>query len=360
VKTFVSLMLFVGLSVVAAFGADARRGAIVFEQQKCNTCHATSGKETKAGPNFGQRLDRDYTPAGMASRMWNHAPRMWAAIREAKLDIPRLTETDAADLFAFFYARRFFERRGDAARGKRDFEDKCAECHTSRAPGKPVTEWESLADPVELAQRLWNHSPEMLKALEARKRHWPQLSSAELTDLLVYVQNLSENKSAIPTFSLPTGARGKELLESKRCTECHKGSSALEGRLGNLTLTDIAAAMWDHAPKMREKATELSVDEMREILAYVWSTDFYRSRGNVAAGSKVFSSRCATCHGNPAGGAPDLKAVHRPYTAITMVWVLWNHGPKMLQQAEKLKKSWPELSQADMDNLIAFLDSVKK
>jgi len=348
------------LAVAASYEADARRGAIVFEQQKCNTCHATSGKSTNAAPNFGQRLDRDYTPAGMASRMWNHAPRMWAAIREAQLDIPRLTEADAADLFAFFYARRFFERRGDAARGKQVFEGKCAECHSAQAPGKPAAEWKSLADSIELVQRLWNHSPEMRKALEAKKQHWPQLASAELTDLLVYVQNLPENRSTTPTFSLPTGASGKALLESKGCTGCHKGSSALEGRLGNLTLTDIAASMWNHAPKMREKAAELSVDEMREILAYVWSTDFYRSRGHVARGSKVFDSRCGTCHGDPASGAPDLKASTRPYSAITMIWALWNHGPNMLQQAEKRKQSWPELSQADMDNLITFLDSKRR
>ena len=356
-KAIVALMVLSSLAEAAGIEADARRGAIVFEQQRCTTCHATSGRSPRTAPIFERRLDRDYTPAGMASRMWNHAPRMWAAIREAEMDIPRLNEADAADLFAFFYARGFFERRGDAARGKRVFEGKCSKCHSALGPTKPAAQWKSLADSVELVQRLWNHSPEMRKALEARKRPWPVLSSSELTDLLIYVQNLPQVRSKVLTSNLPTGSGGKVLLASKGCTGCHKGRAALEGRLGGQTLTMIAASMWNHAPAAREKAAELSPDEMREILAYVWSTDFFRSRGDVADGRKIFSLRCGICHGNPSVGAPDLKATRqRHYTAITMVWALWGHGPKMLQEAEKQKQNWPELSESEMENLVAFLD----
>ncbi len=167
---------------------------------------------------------------------------------------------------------------------------------------------------------------------------------------------MPENQSDVRTFSLPTGAGGKALLESKGCTGCHKGFLALEGRLINHTLTDIAASMWNHDPATREKTEELSLDEIREILAYIWSTDFFRSRGNVAEGNKVFSLRCGACHTNPSVGAPDLKGTNRRYTAITMVWALWNHGPKMLQEVENQQRDWPELSESDMENLIAFLD----
>ena len=355
-RTILALLVLSRLAAAAGVEANARRGAIVFEQQRCTTCHAISVVGENPTLRFERRPGLDYTPTGIASRMWNHAPRMWAAIREAELDIPRLTEAHAADLFAFFYARHFFERRGVAARGKRVFEGKCIKCHSAHGVGKPVTEWKLPGDSVELVQRLWNHAPEMSRVLEARKRHWPQLASQELADLLIYVQNLHENRSTVNTFSLPTGMGGKTLLESKGCTGCHKGLLALEGRLVNHTLTDIAASMWNHAPAMREKAADLSLDEMREILAYIWSSDFFRSRGNVAEGRKVFNSRCGICHSNPATGAPDLKKVNRRYTAITMVWALWNHGPQMLQEVQKQKQDWPELSEADMENLIAFLD----
>lgn len=310
--------------------------------------------------DLGQRLDRDFTPVGLASRMWNHAPEMWSAMRQAQIEIPQLTEEDGADLFAFFYARRFFERRGDAARGKAAFDNKCASCHAAQSAGKPVSEWTSLADSVEIAQRLWNHAPGMQKVLESKARRWPELTSIELTDLLVYVQNLPATRSNAFTFNLPTGGRGKELLEAKGCKGCHKGASGLEGRLGDRTLTDLAASMWNHAPKMREQAAVLSADEMREILAYVWGTDFLRSRSDGGRGNRVFASQCGSCHGKPSTGAPDLKAATRSYNAVTLVWALWTHGPNMLKVAEEKKMRWPTLSEEDMGQLIAFLNSQGK
>ncbi len=75
---------------------------------------------------------------------------------------------------------------------------------------------------------------------------------------------------------------------------------------------------------------------MREILAYIWSTDFFRARGDVAAGREIFKSRRGTCHGSAAIKAPDLKASNQCYyTAITMVWALWTHGQKMLQETQR-------------------------
>ena len=355
-RTILALLVLSRLAAAAGVEANARRGAVVFEQQRCTMCHASSLVGENPTSKFEQRPGADYTPAGIASRIWNHAPRMWAAIRDAELNIPRLTEAHAADLFAFFYAGHFFERRGDAVRGRGVFEGKCATCHSARGAGKPVTEWKLPGESVELVQRLWNHAPAMSKVLKARNRHWPQLAPQELADLLIYVQNLPENRSTVHIFSLPTGVGGKSLLESKGCTGCHKGLLALEGRLVNHTLADVAASMWNHAPDMRENVAELNLDEMCEILAYVWSADFFGSRGNVADGRKVFDSRCGTCHTNPAIGAPDLKKINRRYTAITMVWALWNHGPKMLPEVEKQKQDWPELSEADMEHLIAFLD----
>ena len=357
VKLILALTALSCLAEAAAIGADARRGAIVFEQQKCSVCHTPSSGSPGNAPVFDRRRDRDYTPAGIASRMWNHAPRMWGAIRDAEIELPRLTKTDAADLFAFFYARGFFEKRGDMGRGKKVFQGKCARCHSSQGPGEPAARWKPLVDSVELVQRLWNHSPEMVKALEARKRPWPELSAEELTDLLTYAQSPRQAEGTAPAFRLPAGTGGKALLASKGCTRCHYGRSALEGKLGGQTLTMIAASMWNHAPVARQTAAELSEGEMRDILAYIWSTDFFRSRGDVASGREVFALRCALCHGNPSVSAPDLRKTDQGYyTAITMVWALWAHGPKMLREIESQKQNWPELSESEMENLIAFLD----
>jgi cytochrome c2 len=83
-KTLFAWLFLTSLSMAAGVEADSRRGAALFEQQRCNMCHATSSQGGKTtAPDLEQRLDRSYTPAGIASLMWNHAPRMWAAQREA-------------------------------------------------------------------------------------------------------------------------------------------------------------------------------------------------------------------------------------------------------------------------------------
>jgi len=86
--------------------ADARRGADFFQSQGCVNCHAVKGSGAGKAPDLGRRLDRDYTPAGIAARMWNHAPVMWAAMTKENVSIPKVTPDEAADLFAYFYAAR--------------------------------------------------------------------------------------------------------------------------------------------------------------------------------------------------------------------------------------------------------------
>ncbi len=63
---------------------------------------------------------------------------MWSAIAAAKVGIPNVDDQAAADLFAYFYSTRFFEKPGDAARGKRLFSDRgCAGCHGLKAELQP-------------------------------------------------------------------------------------------------------------------------------------------------------------------------------------------------------------------------------
>src|SRR5688500_12781144 len=89
--------------------ADSARGEKVFQQQGCANCHSVSGTGGKSAPDLGRSLDRNFTPALLVSTMWNHAPVMWASIRQSGAAIPQLSEQDAADLFAFFYASRYFD-----------------------------------------------------------------------------------------------------------------------------------------------------------------------------------------------------------------------------------------------------------
>ena len=172
---------------------DSRRGAKVFENQQCIHCHAVNGRGGKMGLDLGRSVSRSYTPARLASTMWNHAPVMWSAIEAGGIRMPRLAPKDAADLFAFFYSTRFFDSPGDATRGKATFGSaQCGQCHgitASRAEGAtPVAKWESLGDPVLLVQQMWNHSYRMRMAFARQKLEWQQLTSEQLNDILTYLR----------------------------------------------------------------------------------------------------------------------------------------------------------------------------
>lgn len=342
---------------------DARRGQQLFESQKCVECHSLNGRGGSLAPDLAKRIDRAYSPAVMASLMWNHAPEMWAMMKREGAPVPRMTPEAAADLFAYFVSARYFEKPGDAGRGKLAFSAKhCADCHgissSPEAGAPPVAKWESLADPIVLAQQMWNHGGKMKDAFARRKISRPTLSAQELTDMLVYLQNLPETRHLATNFLFPPSDSGEKLFESKGCSGCHVGKLALENRLRNQTLTQIVVAMWEHQPNMKQPSPELSQEEMRQLLAYVWARQYFMGDGSVSRGTKVFTDKsCATCHNDASSGAPRISKRPDGYSAITMVSVLWEHGPQMLDRMNQRKLVWPRFTSQQMSDLIAYLNS---
>jgi mono/diheme cytochrome c family protein len=362
---YLVLLSIVGVrtDLAASMDADARRGAQFFQTQGCVNCHAVKGAGPSKAPDLGRRLDRNYSPAGIAARMWSHAPVMWAAMSAEKVTPPRVSADQAADLFAYFYAARFFEKPGEAERGKRLFQERhCVDCHSLIASGEgvgpAVEKWESLQAPILLIQHMWNHQTQMHNAMAARGIPWPQLTSQELDDILVYLQNLPQTRGREQFIELPSPENGEVLFRDKGCISCHVGKLALENRLGDSTLTDIAAAMWNHAPQMRQPPPEVSIVEWRQLISYVWAKQFFATRGDAPRGRKVFESKkCAVCHNDASSGAPSLSKPEEPYSAISMVAILWQHGPTMLGRMEEKHIAWPRLSQEEAANLIAYLNS---
>lgn len=361
--------LFVVFAVCSAQAAhiipgDARRGEQLFDTQQCMQCHSVKGRGGNLAPDLSKRVDRNYDPTVMASLMWNHAPDMWAAMAKHGITRPTLTPESAADLFAYFVSVRYFERPGDAARGKRAFSARhCAECHgitTSNAAGAPaVAQWESLGDPIILAQQMWNHGAKMREAFAQRKLPWVALTAQELTDILVYLQNLPETRSLAQNFQFPPSDSGEALFQSKGCAGCHTGKLALETRLRNRTLTEIVVDMWNHQPRMKNPPPVLSQEEMRQVLSYVWARQYFRGDGNAGRGKNVFTGKnCATCHNDPASGAPKLAKGKDAYSDITMVSALWEHGPRMLDLMSQRKLPWPRFTAAQMADLIAYLNTL--
>lgn len=348
----------------AALPGDSKRGAELFSSEGCIACHAINGKGGKAAPDLGRRIGREFSPGILAGLMWNHAPRMWSSMESKGLSRPSLDEQKASDLFAYFFAAKFFERPGDAGRGRKVFVEKgCSGCHglagqagSSGAP--PVASWSSLTDPISLGQQMWAHAPRMLAAMQAKKMKWPSLSSQEMTDLMVYLQNLPGTKGQDTQFALTAATGGKELLETKGCVVCHTGDMALANQTGHRTLTDFAAAMWNHAPHMLQLPPPLSRQEMDAVLTYLWSVQFFDDKGNANRGRKVFAEkRCESCHTD--GPGPKLGKRDAAMSNYGMIAILWKHGPTMLEEMKKKNIAWPRFRGIEMSDLVAYLNSLK-
>lgn len=365
--TRLALLFLVSLitAQAAAVSADSARGEQLFDSLHCIQCHSVNGQGGKSAPDLGRLLDRDFTPASLAATMWNHAPTMWSAMRTQNVQAGDLNPQAARDLFAFFSSRRFFGKPGDAARGKQAFESKhCADCHgltqSKLAAAKPVSEWQALEHPVDLIAAMWNHAATMQQQFAAQGIAWPQLTSQNLTDMLVYLRNLPATRNVSAGVQINAGENGQALFQSKGCAACHAGALALEPRLKNMSLTDIAVAMWNHERNMGKQAPSLSDEDMRSLLSYLWAQEYFTDSGNPTAGQKVFVAKhCAVCHNDAASGAPKLPANGKSFSAPSMVSALWAHGPNMLQQMQSKGIAWPRFQAGDMSNLIAYLNSGK-
>jgi cytochrome c2 len=361
--------LFAAVSLAAVSGAaislgaatlpmDSTRGDLLFQLQGCVQCHSLKGVGSQSGPDLGRVLDRAYTPALLAGTMWNHAPVMWSAIREKGLKVGDLDQQASADLFASFYSARYFEMTGDAGRGKGLFASRsCERCHgltsSPNPAAKPVNQWQGLTDPIALVGAMWNHSPAMWSELSSKKISWPAMTAQDLTDLQVYLRNISQVKPGAAVFSITAGAEGEKLFADKGCAKCH---NAHQPPPPSMTLTGVAAAMWNHAPMLKNEPPRLSSDEMREVLSVYWAKQFFQGSGDPAQGKRVFASKhCVQCHSG-SGPGPNLSAAAGSYSGVSMVSALWRHGPAMQEQMELKKIKWPVFKRGEMANIIAWLN----
>ena len=341
---------------------DANRGKSLFRSSSCVECHRVAGEGEGTAADLGKRIGRDHTPAGLAATLWNHAPTMWAAMEAKGISKPEMSAADASDLFAFFHASGYFEKPGDAARGKRAFERKgCAGCHSlepdTEKVGPAVAQWNSLSSTVDLAAEMWNHGAAMEKAMQERgMRKWPQLSQQELTDLLIYLRHGPGQEGKPAEFRLSGVERGHKLLNEKGCARCHTESGYGESH----TVTSFSAAMWNHSVQMRKNMSsddlvQLSGRDMEAILAALWSEHLYAESGNPKSGEKVFSRKgCAGCHEADSSLAQEEK----PLREFGMVSALWRHGPGMKAEMESKGIEWPRFSVADMADLLTFLNTL--
>lgn len=290
---------------------------------------------------------------------------MWAAMQAKGLGRPVLSEQEAADLFAYFFAARYFEKAGDSGRGRQVFQSKrCGQCHGLKSPIRegiqPVAKWQSLANPISLAQEMWNHSAQMKSAAEGRSIPFPRLNAQELTDLLAYLRETLQAGSPQGEFLPASAELGASLYVSKGCAACHTGRSSLEARPTRYSLTDFAAAMWNHPLWTPSQPAPLSHEEMRQLLGYLVSMQFFEERGDPERGRRVYRSKqCYVCHDNPKSGAPARSALAGRTTSFDMAAAAWKHVPAILYPRTPRKLSWPNFAGTEMADLSAYLHGLE-
>jgi cytochrome c2 len=171
---------------------------------------------------------------------------------------------------------------GDAERGRQVFETKqCARCHAareSRGVGPPLETLRRAQGAYELAGRLWNHAPAMMTVFTTEGMRWPDVSAAEMADLMAY---LGADATRDPK---PDALKGQRVLVSKNCLKCHswRGEGArVAGDLADhrddyAPAARWAATTWTHAPRIAAKALERGIpyprfndDEMAHLVAFL-------------------------------------------------------------------------------------------
>ena len=157
--------------------------------------------------------------------------------------------------------------------------------------------------------------------------------------MLVYLA-----ESAVHAVEASGRFRSARVGAAKRCFKARAAPAAIlrwrsfRRTTRGKTLTEVAAAMWNHAPIMAKAGatpTNFAPDEMRDLLGYLLGAAVLRGcghRGGRAAGVRR-PSAARLSRRAPRAERPKLAGAG--FNGATMVSALWRHGPSMLNQMKK-------------------------
>lgn len=358
-------------------GGDPAAGRVVIERSGCLACHSVNGNGEGSARDLAFRsVFHRQSPAETAAVMWNHAPKMWESMGDGDAVAVSVSASDAEDVFAYFRSVRYFDLRGEVIQGKKVFSEKgCASCHhfdsragrTTDAP--PISEWDTLFDTAAWTSSLWNHAGTMFEEMERSGKAWPNLSEQEMVDLLLYLRTTVERTRPIHELTISERSSGKTVFNSRGCVDCHTLGESTPGKVdlaetarNARTMSGLAAAMWNHIPEMYGKKAEtnghldsLTPAQVASLASFFYSEGAFSEHGDISRGKMIFKKKdCVACHTN---GPPPLTPIDaRRFNAPTMMSSVWTHGPSMLDEMENRGLDWPEFSEREMEDLIAYLN----
>ncbi|MFB3917527.1 MAG: c-type cytochrome [Terriglobales bacterium] len=356
---------------------DAKAGMQTFFAKGCARCHSVLGEGGRTAPDLARAPGGNLGAAELLAGMWNHAPAMWQKMSIERVEPPKFTNAEMANLFAFLYSVRSLDEPGDPDRGRQLLAEKqCLRCHAVGGQGGRVgpdlRSWAAYRNPVSWVQTMWNHAPEMQKAMAGRGLRWPEFKDNDVPDLIAYIRTTAPTSRGSVYLRPADPASGRRLFKSKGCAACHAVGGVGGGRAPDLgsralprTLGQFAGQMWNHAPAMwasmqaqQVSRPQFSNKEMADLIAYLFAERYFERQGNVERGRRTFKEKgCASCHTGTRGSvAPDLAKWQGNAAAIPLATAFWNHGPLMLQTMVQQQIPWPRFRPGEITDLMDFLN----
>jgi cytochrome c2 len=172
------------------------RGRGVFEASGCARCHLPQA----AKPGIGPPLETIRRPQGafeVAGRLWNHAPRMFAAFEKESVRWPRMTPEQMTDLMVYLQAEPARDTTADLLQGQLVLVRKgCLKCHRLRNEGGTVAMdlaqyHGGYASPQVWAATIWNHAPRMAEHAERLGILYPRFVGDEMANLVAFLRSVA-------------------------------------------------------------------------------------------------------------------------------------------------------------------------
>lgn len=166
---------------------------------------------------------------------------------------------------------------------------------------------------------------------------------------------------------------GARVFAAKGCEKCH-AINGVGGKVGPdlaksvrpHSFFDVAAAMWNHLPRMTERMKqlgitrpELTAQEAGDLVGFLYTLNYFDPPGDPGAGRKVFADKkCVVCHqvgGSGGTVGPKLDSLRQFGSPMYLASAMWNHGPSMAEALKAQGIERPTLSPPELRDLSAYL-----
>ncbi len=171
--------------------------------------------------------------------------------------------------------------------------------------------------------------------------------------------------------------RGAGVFIAKACARCHAiwghggevGPDLGRTRAGGLTDSELAAAMWNHVPRMWGKMQEEGIPhvaiterEMADLFVYLSFVRALDEPGNPDVGRQLLQDKqCGRCHavGDPTGRtAPDLRRWARYRNPAVWAKLMYDHAPRMMQEMRRRGIQPPSLEPRELVQIVSYIRSL--